>query len=98
MCSTHSFALTIQPLLTELQLRYPEFEIRVLTDDIIPLVPPPTDPADWQAVYLRYGCFLRDLRDLALKHGGLSLNMDKCGLLLPPSAPAPSQGNVSLNV
>ena len=53
-------------------------------------MPPPTDPADWQAVYLRYGCFLRDLRGLALKHGGLSLNMDKCGLLLPPSAPAPN--------
>ena len=38
---THAFALTIQPMLASLQAKYPEFEIRVLTDDIIPLVPPP---------------------------------------------------------
>lgn len=87
---THAFALTLQPLLLELQSKYPEFEIRVLTDDIIPLVPPPADPAAWQQLYLRYGCFLRDLCDLALQRAGLSLNMDKCGLLLPESAPAPS--------
>ena len=42
------------------------------------------------ALYLRYGCFLRDLRELALKHGSLSLNFDKCGLLLPERAPAPT--------
>ena len=53
-------------------------------------MPPPTDPGGWQELYLRYGCFLRDLRDLAVKHGGLRLNMDKCGLLLPPSAPDPN--------
>ena len=53
-------------------------------------MPPPTDPVDWQALYVRYGYFLRDLRDLALKHSGLSLNMDKCGLLLPASAPPPT--------
>ena len=87
---SHSFALTIHPLLVELQTKYPEFEIRVLTDDIIPLVPPPSNPGGWQELYLRYGCFLRDLRDLAAKHGGLHLNMDKCGLLLPPSAPEPN--------
>ena len=33
---SHSFALTIHPLLVELQAKYTEFEIRVLTDDIIP--------------------------------------------------------------
>jgi hypothetical protein len=86
---SHSFALTIHPLLAELQSKYPEFEIRVLTDDIIPLVPPPLDPTGWQPLYLRYGCFLRDLQELASKHAGLQLNMDKCGLLLPHSAPEP---------
>lgn len=87
---THSFALALQPLLADIQARYPEFEIRVLTDDIIPLVPPPHHASGWQALYLRYGCFLRDLRDLSKEHGGLSLNMDKCGLLLPNCAPEPS--------
>ena len=29
---------------------------------------------------------MRDLRDLALTRGGLSLNVEKCGLLLPECA------------
>ena len=87
---THAFALAVQPLLVDLQTKYPEFEIRVLTDDIIPLVPPPSDDTGWQELYIRYGCFLRDLRDLALTRGGLSLNVEKCGLLLPECAPEPS--------
>jgi hypothetical protein len=86
---THAFALTIHPLLAELKTKYPEFELRAITDDIIPLVPPPSDPSGWQALYRRYGSFLQDLRSLALRHGGLHLNMDKCGILLPPGAPQP---------
>ena len=43
-----------------------------------------------RSFFIRYGCFLRDLRDLALTRGGLSLNVEKCGLLLPECAPEPS--------
>ena len=53
-------------------------------------MPPPSDDSGWQALYLRYGCFLCDLQELAKNHGSLSLNFDKCGLLLPERAPAPT--------
>ena len=38
---THGFCLGLHPLMVTLKSLYPEFELRVLTDDIIPLVPPP---------------------------------------------------------
>ena len=87
MCSRHSCLCSNDTTNVELQAKYPEFELRVLTDDIIP---PPADADGWQALYMHYGCFLRDLRVLAAEYGGLSLNMDKCGLLLPLDAPQPS--------
>ena len=38
---TEGFCLGIHPLLQELQKRYPDFEFRLITDDLVPIAPPP---------------------------------------------------------
>jgi hypothetical protein len=89
---THGFCLGIHPLLIKLQTEFPEFILRVLTDDLIPLVPPPASGSctDWQLTYSRYADFLIALKRLSFEIAGLSLNLDKAGLLLPIGAPLPS--------
>jgi hypothetical protein len=89
---THGFCLGLHPLLSKLQSLFPEFSLRALTDDIIPLVPPPTSGsyADWQVIYARYAQFLAALKRLSFEFAELTLNVDKSGLLLPPGAPLPS--------
>ena len=89
---THGFCFGLHPLLLKLCALYPEFELRVLTDDVIPLVPPPASGsyADWQATYSRYADFLIDLERLSLEITGLTLNLEKGSLLLPVGAPLPS--------
>jgi hypothetical protein len=89
---TEGFCFTIHPMLTGLQARYPEFDFRVLTDDVVPLVPPPASDSfdDWQALYLRYANCLKDLEELSELHAGLRLNPQKGALLLPTGAPLPA--------
>jgi hypothetical protein len=79
-------------MMSELQSLFPDFALRVLTDDVNALVPPPASGsyADWQLTYSRYADFLLALERLSFEHAGLSLNLDKAGLLLPPGAPLPS--------
>ena len=88
---TEAFCIGAHPLMVELQQRYPEFHLRILTDDIVPLCPPPSSdtPEAWQACYRRYAAFLSDLESLAAKITGLKLNKAKSGLLLPLGAPDP---------
>jgi hypothetical protein len=90
---TEAFCLGIHPVLSELQKKYPDFEFRVVTDDVVPLLPPP--PIDsfecWQALYKRYAKCLRDLEELSRTLAGLSLNVHKSGMLLPITAPLPTQ-------
>ena len=66
--------------------------MRVLTDDVNALVPPPASGsyADWQSTYSRYADFLVALERLSFDFAGLSLNLEKAGLLLPVGAPLPS--------
>jgi len=92
-CSAGTFlfcAATVSPL-QALQARYPDFLFLAVTDDVNILVPPPaTDtPQGWQDVFIKYAQCLIELRDLS-KRIGLTLNMTKCGLLLPPAAPPPT--------
>jgi hypothetical protein len=89
---SEAFCLTLHKVVFKLQHAYPEYEFRVVIDDIIPIVPPPTisSYSSWQACYTRYASFLRDLKTFSLELAGLSLNADKAGLLLPPGAPMPS--------
>jgi len=89
---THGFCLGLHPMMSELQSLFPEFALRVLTDDVNALVPPPASGsyADWQLTYSRYADFLVALERLSFEHAGLSLNLDKAGLLLPTGAPLPS--------
>ena len=56
------------------------------------LVPPPASGsyADWQSTFSRYADFLVALERLSFDLAGLSLNLEKAGLLLPPGAPLPS--------
>ena len=77
-------------MMCKLQTLFPEFSLRVLTDD--PLVPPPASGSydDWQITYSRYAEFLVVLKRLSLEYAGLSLNLEKAGLLLPVGAPLPS--------
>ena len=88
---THGFCLGLHPMLHELQLLFPEFSLRVLTDDVNALVPPPASGsyADWQSTYSRYADFLIALKQLSFEFAGLSLNLEKAGLLLPIGAPLP---------
>ena len=46
---TEGFCLGIHPVITSLHQLYPEFEFRVLTDDVIPIIPPPSSNSfdDW---------------------------------------------------
>jgi len=89
---THGFCLGKHPLLTKLQADFPEFFLRVLTDELIPLVPPPASDsyADWQLTFSPHADFLVDLKHLSFEIAGLSLNLDKAGLLLPVGSSLPS--------
>ena len=59
---THGFCLGLHPMLHELHLLFPEFSLRVLTDDVIPLVPPPASGS-----YSRYADFLVALKRLSFE-------------------------------
>ena len=95
---TEAFCLTIHRIVSRIQKLYPDYIFRVLTDDLIPLVPPPaTDSnAEWQLTYARYAKFLADLRRISREEAGLTLNIDKGGLLIPDGAPPPSASVLSL--
>ena len=84
-CET--FCVGISPVPKNLQTKFPEFEIKLVVDDIVPIIPPPASKRfeDWQLTYVRYASFLTE--ELA----GLKLNLDKAGLLLPKDAPAPTK-------
>ena len=71
---------------------FPEYILRVLTDDVNAIVPPPASGSydDWQITYSRYADFLDALKRLSFEIAGLSLNLEKAGLLLPAGAPLPS--------
>ena len=88
---THGFCLGLHPMLQELQRLFPDFSLRVLTDDVNALVPPPASGsyADWQSTYSRYADFLVALKRLSFEFAGLCLNLEKAGLLLPVGAPLP---------
>jgi hypothetical protein len=62
---TEGFCLTIHPVIAELQAKYTDFEFRVLTDDVVPIVPPPVIESFecWQAQYRRYLSCLRELKN-----------------------------------
>ncbi len=86
---TEAFCLGINPVLMKLQVKYPDFEFRAITDDIVPIAPPPAS-GDWQALYVRYANCLIDIRDLSFELAGLTLNAEKGALLLPRTAPLPT--------
>ena len=89
---TEAFCLGVTPVLHRLHEKYPEFALRILVDDLIPMVPPPEGnaPQSWQNLYRRYASFLTELKELAGALTGLSLNPEKGALLLPPTAPDPT--------
>ena len=94
---TEAFCFTIHPLLVSLKAKYPTFEFRVLTDDIVPLCPPPADPSPdaWQTLYRLYAAFLMDLQ-AAASQLGLKLNAGKCAILLPSGSPLPDESSRAL--
>jgi hypothetical protein len=89
---TEGFCVTIAPVVHKLQAKYPRAEFRIITDDIFPLLPPPSEDSltAWQNLYIEYACLLADLKRLSKEDLGLTLNLDKCGLLLPINAPEPA--------
>ena len=64
---TEAFCLALNVVVQKLKEKYPEFEMRVLTDDLIPIVPPPQENSDhaWSLVFARYADFLQDLARLS---------------------------------
>lgn len=95
---TEAFCFAIHPVVAQMQILYPEFEFRILTDDIVPLQPPPADNSfdSWQTHYRRYAACLKDLESLSLEYAGLVLNLEKGALLLPRGAPLPTPEVYSL--
>ena len=89
---TEGFCLGIHPVPTDLQTLYPDFEFRLITDDLVPLAPPPASDSfdDWQELYIRYSCCLIDVKRLSLEYAGLTLNAEKGALLIPRGAPMPT--------
>ena len=89
---TEGFCLGIHPVPTDLQTLYPDFEFRLITDDLVPLAPPPLSDSfdDWQKLYTRYSCCLKDVKRLSLEYAGLTLNAEKGALLIPRGAPMPT--------
>src|SRR6185437_3678034 len=89
---TFLFCLGLASVVNQLQELYPELVILSFVDDVVVLVPPPdsNDRGAWEALYRRHACCLADLKRLALGVG-LTLNLDKCGLLVPPNRPRPLQ-------
>ena len=65
---TEGFCLGIHPVPIDLQTLYPDFEFRLITDDLVPLAPPPASDSfdDWQELYIRYSCCLIDVKRLSL--------------------------------
>ena len=74
------------------QRLYPELAILSFVDDVIVLIPPPSEdtPAAWEVLFQRHAACLADLKRLAFEQAGLTLNLNKCGLLLPPKCPLPT--------
>ena len=97
--NTDGFSLGIHPVPTEHQVLYPDFEFRLLTDDLIPLVPPPpTDNFDqWQELYVKYSHCLKDIKRLSFEYAGLTLNAEKGALLIPRGAPMPTTEVLALS-
>jgi hypothetical protein len=93
-----AFCIAVHPVLLSLQEKYPEIQLRIYVDDLVPLVPPPTilNDENWNVLYRRYASFLQDLQAISLRETGLKLNIDKAGLLLPPIAPKPSSEILTL--
>ena len=75
---TEGFCLAIHPVLAELQMRYPDFDFRAITDDVVPIAPPPVSDSfeDWQVLYTRYAKCFSDIKDLSLLLAGLTLNAE----------------------
>ena len=73
VAGTEALCTGIHPVLVKLAAIYTEFEFRVLTDDIVPIVPPPPSGsyADWQLLYVRYARFLSDLKEFSFSLAGL---------------------------
>ena len=90
---TYLFCAGITPVVTRLKTLYPDFTFLVLTDDINILLPPPQHDSfeEWQKLYRRYAALLADLKTFSCDYAGLTLNTDKCGMLLPEGAPLPSE-------
>jgi hypothetical protein len=95
---TEALCLTLHRIVAKMQQLYPDYQFRVITDDIVPIVPPPESNTaeSWQATYQRYALFLHDLQTVSLELAGLHLNADKGALLLPAGAPPPSHESLAL--
>ena len=83
---TEAFCIAVHPVVARLQEMYPDFVLRILTDDLVPLCPPPLVDCyeGWQDCYRRYAHFINDLNALSLS---LTLNAGKSGLLLQLVSP-----------
>jgi hypothetical protein len=85
------YTVAVGPMYSQLQVEFPEFTFRALTDDLRPVVPPPDDLTDvdaWEAIYARIRLYRQRLRSLAGELG-LVLHPTKGAVLLPPCAPVP---------
>ena len=69
---TEAFCLSLHKVLVKLQELYPDYYFRVITDDIIPIIPPPATPSfeAWQDCYVRYAAFLSDLKKFSFELAG----------------------------
>jgi len=84
---SESFCFAIDGPIRNTHSKYPEFTFKLLTDDIIPMCPPPVNntPEEWSHTLTRYSEMLSYLRH-ELSTIGLTFNLDKSAVLIPEGA------------
>ena len=99
-CTLGSFGfdLAIHESLHKTAQAFPKFTIRAITDDIIPMIPPPKVKTHehWQLLYKELASFRKTLQDNLKKDVGLALQLSKAGILLPSEAPDPDEDVLQL--
>ena len=95
---TEAFCLALDKPIREVHSDFDEFIIKVLTDDVVLLCPPPEDVTSREAWIIRlrrYAAALTKLKD-SVRMCRLSMNPSKGALLLPPECPDPDTETLAL--
>lgn len=86
------FGLTVQSTYERVKSAYPDFTMKALTDDLTLAAPLPDREFSKEDILVRCGEVFRLISQDSKERNNLSLNFEKCTLLLPPDWPDPPKG------